>query len=62
RNALAKVDLKDSILPGGELKFTSSGQAVLPFVVTQNKPDNKVDIVWPPSSKTGEPVAPTPRS
>jgi len=62
RSALAKVDLKDSILPGGELKFTSSGQAVLPFVVTQNKPDNKVDIVWPPSSKTGEPVAPIPRS
>jgi branched-chain amino acid transport system substrate-binding protein len=62
RNALARVDLKDSILPGGELKFTSTGQAVLPFVVTQNKPDNKIDIVWPPSSKTGEPVAPTPKT
>ena len=61
RSALAKVDLKDSILPGGELKFTASGQAILPFVVTQNKPDNKVDIVWPVSSKTGDPVAPIPR-
>jgi branched-chain amino acid transport system substrate-binding protein len=61
RNALAKVDLKDSILPGGELKFTSTGQAVLPFVVTQNKPGDKVDIVWPRESKTGEPVAPVPR-
>jgi branched-chain amino acid transport system substrate-binding protein len=62
RAALASVELKDSILPGGVLKFTASGQAVLPFVVTENKPDNKVDIVWPPSSKTGEAVAPIPKS
>ncbi len=62
RSALAAVELKDSILPGGILKFTASGQAVLPFVVTQNKPGDKVDIVWPRESKTGEPVAPIPRS
>jgi branched-chain amino acid transport system substrate-binding protein len=62
RNALATIELKDSILPGGVLKFTSSGQAILPFVVTQNKPDSKVDIVWPTSSKTGEAVAPIPRT
>jgi branched-chain amino acid transport system substrate-binding protein len=62
RSALASVDLKDSILPGGELKFSPSGQAILPFVVTENKPDNKVDIVWPLSSKTGDPVAPIPHS
>lgn len=62
RAALAKVELKDSILPGGVLKFTSSGQAVLPFVVTQNKPADKVDIVWPREAKTGDPVAPVPRT
>ena len=62
RAALASVDLKDSILPGGELKFSSSGQAILPFVVTQNKPGDKVDIVWPVASKTGDPVAPIPKS
>jgi branched-chain amino acid transport system substrate-binding protein len=61
RGALASVGLKDSILPGGVLKFSPSGQAILPFVVTQNKPDNKVDIVWPLSSKTGDPVAPVPK-
>ena len=60
RSALASVELKDSILPGGVLKFTSSGQAVLPFVVTQNKPGDKVDIVWPREAKTGDPVAPVP--
>jgi hypothetical protein len=44
------------------LKFSPSGQAILPFVVTQNKPGDKVDIVWPATSKTGDPVAPVPRS
>jgi branched-chain amino acid transport system substrate-binding protein len=62
RAALASIDLKDSILPGGELKFTSTGQAVLPFVVTQNKPGDKVDLVWPKEAKTGDPVAPMPKS
>ncbi|MEP6768887.1 MAG: amino acid ABC transporter substrate-binding protein [Acidobacteriota bacterium] len=62
RAALVKTELKDSILPGGVLKFTSTGQAVLPFVVTQNKPGDKVDIVWPREAKTGEAVAPVPRT
>jgi branched-chain amino acid transport system substrate-binding protein len=60
RSALASIELKDSILPGGVLKYTSTGQAVLPFVVTQNKPGDKVDIVWPREAKTGDPVAPVP--
>ena len=62
RSALAAVELKDSILPGGVLKFSPSGQAILPFVVTQNKPNDKVDIVWPAASKTGDAVAPVPKS
>ena len=61
RAALAAIELKDSILPGGVLKFTKTGQAVLPFVVTQNKPDGKVDLVWPKEARTGEPVAPMPK-
>ena len=61
RNALARLDLKDSILPGGELKFSKTGEATLPFVVTQNKPEGKLDLVWPKAAKTGEPVAPIPR-
>ncbi|MDQ6891278.1 MAG: amino acid ABC transporter substrate-binding protein [Acidobacteriota bacterium] len=60
RAAIASLELKDSILPGGVLKFTSTGQAVLPFVVTQNKPGDKVDLVWPREAKTGDPVAPVP--
>ncbi|GAC1433637.1 MAG: ABC transporter substrate-binding protein [Thermoanaerobaculia bacterium] len=60
RNGLASVELKDSILPGGVLKFSRTGEATLPFVVTQNKPDGKLDLVWPKQDKTGEPVAPIP--
>ena len=61
RAALAKVDLKDSILPGGELKFSKTGEALLPFVVTENKPGGKLDLVWPKAARTGEPVAPIPK-
>ena len=61
RKGLTTVELKDSILPGGILKFSKTGEATLPFVVTQNKPDGKLDLVWPKAAKTGEPVAPIPR-
>ncbi|MGO9830268.1 MAG: amino acid ABC transporter substrate-binding protein [Myxococcaceae bacterium] len=60
RNALAQLRLTDSIVPGGVLSFTRTGQCDLPFVVTQNKPGGKVDLVWPKVDKTGEPIAPIP--
>jgi branched-chain amino acid transport system substrate-binding protein len=60
RSGLATIELKDSILPGGILKFSKTGEATLPFVVTQNKPDGKLDLVWPKADKTGQPVAPIP--
>lgn len=62
RDALRKAELKDSILPGQSLKFGANGQSLYPFVITQNKPDNKVDIVFPKDAATGEAVAPMPRS
>ncbi|HEY1127686.1 MAG TPA: ABC transporter substrate-binding protein, partial [Actinomycetota bacterium] len=60
RVALASLKLENSIVPGGTLVFTKTGQADLPFVVTQNKPGGKVDLVWPKDARTGEPVAPIP--
>jgi len=60
RDALKKAELKDSVLPGQKLKFSANGQAEYPFVITQNKPDNKVDIVYPKDAATGDPVAPIP--
>jgi branched-chain amino acid transport system substrate-binding protein len=61
RAALVSLEMKDSILPGGVYKFSKTGQAVLPFVVTQNKPEGKLDLVWPKEDRTGPPVAPIPR-
>jgi hypothetical protein len=52
--------LNDSVLPGQKLKFAANGQAEYPFVITQNKPDNKVDIVFPKDAATGDAVAPIP--
>jgi branched-chain amino acid transport system substrate-binding protein len=60
RDALKKVELTDSVLPGQKLKFAANGQAEYPFVITQNKPDNKVDIVYPKDAATGDAVAPIP--
>jgi branched-chain amino acid transport system substrate-binding protein len=60
RASLAGLKLEKSIVPGQVLSFTKTGQCDLPFVVTQNKPGGKVDLVWPKDSKTGDPVAPIP--
>ena len=60
RDALSKMVLKDSLLPGGVLKFAPNGQADYPFVIVQNKPGDKVDIVFPKNAATGEAVAPAP--
>jgi len=60
RAALAGLKLEKSIVPGGVLTFTKTGQADVPFVVTQNKPGGKVDLVWPKEDATGPAVAPIP--
>lgn len=60
RAALASLKMEKSIAPSGTLTFTKTGQSDLPFVVTQNKPGGKVDLVWPKDAKTGDPVAPIP--
>ena len=60
RDALRQVELKDSLLPGGELKFGGNGQVGNGFVIVQNKPEDKVDIVFPKNIATGDVVAPIP--
>jgi anthranilate phosphoribosyltransferase len=61
RAALASLRMEKSIVPGQVLYFTKTGQADVPFVVTQNKPEGKVDLVWPKEDATGPAVAPMPR-
>jgi len=61
RDALRKVELKGSLLPGQVVRFGANGQVDLPFVIVQNKPEDKSDIVYPKDAATGEVVAPKPR-
>jgi len=61
RDQLRAVELNDSLLPGQVLRFGKNGQINTPFVIVQNKPGDKVDIVYPPDAATGEAIAPKPR-
>ena len=61
RDSLRSVELKDSLLPGQVLKFGPNGQINTLFVVVQNKPGGKVDIVYPKDAASGESIAPIPR-
>ena len=54
------MQLKDSLLPGQVLHFGKNGQVNTPFVIVQNKPGDKTDIVYPPDAATGEAIAPRP--
>jgi len=58
--ALRKIDIRDTILPGGHIRFQANGQIDAPFVVTENLPEGKVVIVWPKSEQTGSAVLPVP--
>ncbi|HSB78520.1 MAG TPA: amino acid ABC transporter substrate-binding protein [Candidatus Methylomirabilis sp.] len=61
RDALRKVRLTDSLVPGQVLEFQKNGQASAPFVIVQNKPEGRVDFVYPEDTKTGEVVTKIPR-
>jgi branched-chain amino acid transport system substrate-binding protein len=59
---LRHIDIRDTVLPGGHIRFPADGQINAPFVVTQNLPDGKTVIVYPPAEKTGDAVLPIPGS
>jgi branched-chain amino acid transport system substrate-binding protein len=60
RDALRNAELKGALLPMQALKYGSNGQAGYPFVIVQNQPGGKVDIVYPKDAATGATIAPTP--
>src|ERR1700733_3071408 len=62
RDQLRKTELKNSILPGQVVRFGKNGQIQGSFVIVQNKPDDKVDIVFPLDAATGASVAPKPKA
>jgi branched-chain amino acid transport system substrate-binding protein len=49
RDALAKLEFTDSILPGGKISFDERGKPKTTYVMTENLPGNKVAMVWPRS-------------
>ena len=57
---LRHIDITDTVLPGGHIRFQPDGQIDAPFVVTENLPAGKTVIVWPRAEKTGEAVLPIP--
>jgi branched-chain amino acid transport system substrate-binding protein len=59
---LRHIDIRDTVLPGGHIKFPADGQIEAPFVVTENLPDGKTVIVYPHAEKTGDAVLPVPGS
>ena len=61
-DTLRKIDIRDTVLPGGHIRFEADGQINAPFVVTENLPDGKTVIVYPHAEKTGEAVLPVPGS
>ena len=60
RDQLRTVVLRDSLLPGQVLRFGKNGQVDIPFVIVQNQPGGKVEIVFPKDAATGQAIAPTP--
>jgi len=47
RDALAGLEFKDTILPGGVIKFQDDGRPNTPYMMVQNLPNNQVQIIWP---------------
>src|SRR2546422_7654344 len=45
RDVLAKLVMRNSLLPGGVIRFAPDGQIVAPYVMVQNTPSNTVRIV-----------------
>jgi branched-chain amino acid transport system substrate-binding protein len=60
RDQLRKLQMKESLVPGQVLKFGANGQVDYAFVIVQNKPEAKVDIVYPKDAATGEVTVPIP--
>jgi branched-chain amino acid transport system substrate-binding protein len=63
RDALAHIVFRNSLLPGGVIRFEANGNiAGSPYVMVQNMPGNTVRIIWPPKlPETRDAIVPMPR-
>ncbi len=58
RDTLASLEFKNSILPGGAIKFAENGSPLTPYMMVQNLPggDFPVQVVWPKSMPEFKPA------
>ncbi len=61
RDALAKMDYKNSIVVGQRVYFKPNGQIDNEYVMTQNLPDGKMALIWPKDIASGEAIVPVPK-
>lgn len=61
RDALAATNITGSLVVGGVVKFKDNGQIDNPYIMTQNMPGNKVNLIYPKNLATGDAVVPLPK-
>jgi len=61
RDAMAKIDMKNSLVVGGRVWFKPNGQIDNDHLIMQNLPGGKVAIIFPKDVATAQPVVPIPK-
>jgi branched-chain amino acid transport system substrate-binding protein len=61
RNALAKTDMKGSLVVGGRVTFKPNGQIDNDYVMMQNASGGKASLVYPADIATAKAVVPIPK-
>jgi branched-chain amino acid transport system substrate-binding protein len=61
RNALAKMDMKGSLVVGGRVTFKPNGQIDNDYVMMQNASGGKASLIYPKDIATAKAVVPIPK-
>jgi branched-chain amino acid transport system substrate-binding protein len=61
RDAMAKIDMKNSLVVGGRVWFKPNGQIDNDHLIMQNLPGGKVVIIYPKDVATAQPIVPIPK-
>jgi branched-chain amino acid transport system substrate-binding protein len=61
RDALAKMDMRNSLVVGGRVWFESNGQTNNDYVMMQNLPGGKVALIYPKDVATAQAIVPIPK-
>jgi len=61
RDALAKMDMKNSLVVGGRVWFKPNGQIDNDYVMMQNLPGGKVALIYPKEVATAKAIVPIPQ-